>query len=267
VPIVCTGSNIGLPPSSPATCGLLSSVTAPYSCSIGYYVPSGGKYCEPCTPGVGCGQPCNQWSVFLNGQCQFVGNAATTCTAGKYLDASYSLAVCIDCPANSMCSGGTAYYIPCPAGQIADTTRTKCVLPTETSCPAGSSAFWKLESVTFPQGYLWTWGGGLSKVSPLCTVCDTRYSCPGGYAPPRLCPDNTVPDLVTSLCRPMDIICPVGYSLMGMAGGSPGAFGGSQDWSLELQDQVVKEVEGVGRFGASIHCYLEGCQMRKYPTG
>jgi hypothetical protein len=215
VPILCTGSTIGLPPSSPTTCGLLSSVTPPSSCNIGSYLPSGGKYCEPCTLGVGCGQPCNQWSVFLNGQCTFVGSAATTCPAGKYLDASLSLAACVDCPPNSMCTGGTAYYIQCPAGQFSDSTRTKCLYPTETSCPVGSSAFWLLQSATFPTGYLWTWGG-LDKVSPICTTCPSTYSCPGGYAPPRLCPDNTVPDLTSSLCRPMDHSCPIGYTRIGL---------------------------------------------------
>jgi hypothetical protein len=218
VPVACTGSNIGLPPSAPTSCGLLSSVNAPYSCSIGYYVPSGGKYCEPCTPGVGCGQPCNQWSVFLNGQCTYVGSAATTCNPGKYLDTSYSLAVCIDCPSNSMCPGGTASYITCPAGLFSDSTKTKCILA-DTSCPVGSSAFWRLETATFPTGYLWTWGG-LSKVTPVCEVCNSRFSCPGGFAPPRVCPDNAVSDLTTSLCRPMDTTCPVGYTLQTSGNGA-----------------------------------------------
>jgi hypothetical protein len=218
VPIACIGSNIGLPPSAPATCGLLSSVSAPWSCSIGYYLPSGGKYCEPCTPGVGCGQPCNQWSVYLNGQCTYVGSNATTCNAGKYLSTDLKLSVCIDCPLNSKCPGGTTTFSSCPVGTVPNIDASDCIaLPT--SCPVGTSAFWKRNPITFPTGYLWTWGG-FEMVTPTCATCDSSFSCPGGYAPPRLCPDNSVPDLTTGLCRPQDTSCSVGYTLISLSGGT-----------------------------------------------
>ncbi len=43
--------------------------------------------------------------------------------------------------------------------------------------------------------------------------------------------------------------------------------GGSQDSSsLVLQPSGPSE-RGVGRFGASAPCQLQGCQMSKYPTG
>jgi hypothetical protein len=59
----------------------------------------------------------------------------------------------------------------------------------------------------------------------------------------------------------------VGDKVEGPSGLLIDAFGGSQDWSLEVYDQVVKEVEEVGRFGADAQNNLHGCQMRKYPTG
>ena len=34
----------------------------------------------------------------------------------------------------------------------------------------------------------------------------------------------------------------------------------------EFPDQVIKEVEGVERFGADAHNKLQGCQLSKYPT-
>ncbi len=39
---------------------------------------------------------------------------------------------------------------------------------------------------------------------------------------------------------------------------------GRQDRSLALQPSGQNE-RGVGRFGSSAPCQLQGCQMRKYP--
>jgi hypothetical protein len=205
----CSGSNILLPPSNPEYCGTLAAAN-PFirDCGVGRYIPTGLKFCAPCPSGSACsGNPLSQPTLCTGnmvpnrfGTCQ---NPDTTCTIGHYLSGRH----CIPCPAGAICPGGLNSFTMCPIGQV---PRNNLCQDTELSCAPGFSIGRDIAHLPRPAGIIWNWGL-IPAYSLVCTACRSNLLCPGGFAPPRHCPEHTSPDINQTACGPYSATCPLGY--------------------------------------------------------
>jgi hypothetical protein len=224
----CTGSYIPLPPSKPTYCGLLSAVTAPSSCSAGFYLPTGGKYCEPCPSGQGCrgnSQPvtCASPQVF-NTDTGLCINPLTTCNAGMYL----SNGLCLSCPLGAACPGGSASFTMCVNGTVQNYLSGTACVASPTSCPSQKAVGRYTVELGLPSGYIWLdWAQSEANSVPglllPCNFCQVNHVCPGGYTYPRQCPDNSSPDETGTFCVPTSD-CPLGYAYDDVGGGGYGTI-------------------------------------------
>lgn len=200
----------GVPPSCPSSFFLNSTGCWPcppgLTCPGGNYLPrncsvtglSGSSCFSPPQPAASC--PAGQ----VRDQFNNCNNPVTSCYSGQYLSGG----VCLSCPANALCLGGTATFSFCPVGKV---VRNQACVDIQTSCDPGFSIGAEVVHLSRPAGFIWT-GGVIPAYKMVCEYCRTALLCPGGFAPARHCPEHSAPNVAQTACIPYTATCPIGSS-------------------------------------------------------
>jgi hypothetical protein len=258
----CTGNDLLLPQSAPEYCGTLAAANPWYQngCGAGRYIPTGLKFCAPCPSGSACsghGQPtvCTGNQIpSPTGYCQ---TPSTTCFSGSYLSGSF----CLPCPAGAICPGGLDSFTMCPIGQA---PKNNVCQDIEISCAPGFSIGEDIVHLPRPAGIIWNWGL-IPAYSLVCTACRSNLLCPGGFAPPRHCPEHTSPDINQTACVPYSLTCPVGYKYATYGGNGGG--GESLYWSGYSNSIYIHGMIGAGNRPSQQSHVCEKCSSSQLCPG